>query len=112
MTDSNGAPRRLSQDQKQLWDEVRPHVPSGVGRQGTAQQRVNLFVAQFVFWCDFEGVGSTPPSAEAIKAEFEAAGASELCPDSAYLEEICGDPASLWLFAPGGAASQMRRGEG
>ena len=101
---SSAAPKRLSPEQKELWDELQIHVPKPSGQQ-TRPQAVNLAVDSFLFWCDFAGVGPSQPGAEAIKAEFEAAGVPELCPPADYLEEVRLHPTRLWYLAPGASRS-------
>jgi hypothetical protein len=93
-------PRRLSPEQRELWALMQPHVPQPSGQQ-SAQQSLNLAVDSFLFWCDFAGIGKHQPGAEAIRAEFEAAGVPDLCPPHDYLEEMRLHPERLWYLAPG-----------
>lgn len=96
---SSAAPKRLPPRQKELWDQMQPHVPKPSGDQ-TPQQAVNLGIDSFLFLLDFEGIGPSPPTAEAIQAEFDEAGVPELCPDADHLEDVRLHPTKLWYLAP------------
>ena len=97
---SSNATDRLTPEQKELWDQHPPHVPKRSGDQ-TPQQAINLGVLAFIFWCDFAGVGSRDPNEAAIRAEFEAAGVPELCPDDDFWELLRRNPGYPWILAPG-----------
>jgi hypothetical protein len=90
---------RLSPDQKDFWDYLRPYACEPTGKQ-TPEQAINLAVSTFVAWCHFERIGSTPPTPTAIRAEFEAAGVPEACPSADFLEELQRDPESLNALMP------------
>ena len=91
---------RLTPEQKELWDEQEFHVPKPSGDQ-TLQQAINLGVLSFLFWCDFAGVGPSPPTESAIRAEFDAAGVPELCPGNDFWELLRRNPGYPWILAPG-----------
>jgi len=90
---------RLESEQKDLWDQLQPHVPKPSGDQ-TPQQAINLAVLTFLFWCDFAGVGPSQPSEAAILAEFEAAGVPARFPPDDFWEPLRRNPGYAWILAP------------
>lgn len=99
-------PDRLTSEQKDVWDEMRPHVAQPSGDQ-TPQQAVNLGIDSFFFWCAFDGLRPLPSEA-AIRAEFEAAGVPEHFPSADFWEHRRRNPGYHWILAPRGASAWGR----
>jgi hypothetical protein len=91
---------RLTPDQKEVWDVMKPHVPKPSGDQ-TPEQAVNLGILSFLFVCDFDGLRPLPTEA-AMKAEFEAAGVPEAIPPDDYWQSLRENPGAPWILAPRG----------
>jgi hypothetical protein len=89
---------RLTPDQKEVWDVIQPHLAEA-SEGSTQQQAVNLGVLSLLWWCEFDGMQCTE---EAIRAEFEAAGAPELCPPDDVWEFLRDNPGYPWILAPRG----------
>src|SRR4051794_3170236 len=90
---------RLSPDQKEFWDYLRPYACEPCGDQ-TPAQAINLAVSTFIAWCHFQGIGSETPTPAAIQAEFQAAGVPDACPSAETLEKLHRDPESLSALVP------------
>ncbi len=56
---SSAAPKRLSPEQKELWDELQIHVPKPSGQQ-TRPQAVNLAVFVPLWWISPGWVQASP----------------------------------------------------
>jgi hypothetical protein len=94
---------RLTPEQREVWDLMRPHVPKPTGDQ-TPQQAVNLGIDSFFFWCDFDGLRPLPSEAS-VRAEFEAAGVPERFPSEYFWEHRRQHPGYHWIVAPRGPSA-------
>lgn len=102
----SSTPDRLTDDQKEVWDLMRPHLSEPSGDQAP-QHAVNLGIHSFLYWCDFDGLRPLPSEA-AIRAEFEAAGVPERFPSEDFWEHLRENPGYPWILAPRGRSAWGR----